>query len=178
MPAELEDVDEKLARARRIFTLLLDGATTRELAEAEGLTVRRVQQIVAAELEKETCNPAADFKILQIARLEQALELVAAEMDRGKASAAPAYARILESLTRLTHDQIHLSTLVRNVQQVGSVREKLERLDVAREALAARRERRLAQQAQRAAKRNLAQAFENKQPEPFRDFAGDEKSTA
>ena len=49
MPAP-KAASEKSERARHIFAAMMDGRSLREIAESEGLGVRRIQQIVAEEL--------------------------------------------------------------------------------------------------------------------------------
>ena len=41
---------KKSERARHIYAAMMDGRSLREIAEAEGLGVRRIQQIVSEEL--------------------------------------------------------------------------------------------------------------------------------
>jgi hypothetical protein len=63
-------------RARRIFARLIGGQSILAIAAAESLSVRRVQQIVRQQLERRDANPADDYALLQIARLERALDLI------------------------------------------------------------------------------------------------------
>jgi hypothetical protein len=64
-------------RTRHVFARLMEGQSTAAIAAAEGLSVRRVQQIVTAELARREANPAEDYVIMQVARLERAVELLA-----------------------------------------------------------------------------------------------------
>ncbi len=41
---------KKFERARHIYAAMMDGRSLREIAEAESLGIRRIQQIVAEEL--------------------------------------------------------------------------------------------------------------------------------
>jgi hypothetical protein len=68
MPAA-NAASEKSERASHIFAAMMDGRSLREIAEFGGLGVRR------DELTRRRANPANNYAILQIARLEQALEL-------------------------------------------------------------------------------------------------------
>src|SRR5262245_22931934 len=95
-------------RARRIFARLMGGDSIRAIAESEDLSVRRVQQIVREQLERRNANPADDFALLQIARLERALDLIGAQLDAGKPSAAHAFVRVLEQMNRLAPDRLRL----------------------------------------------------------------------
>ncbi len=47
---------EQTARTRHIFARVMDGQSTAEIAAAEGVTVRRIPQIVAAELARTQSN--------------------------------------------------------------------------------------------------------------------------
>jgi hypothetical protein len=89
---------EEHRRARKIFARLIAGDSIRAIATSENLSVRRVQQIVRERLDRRDANPADDFALLQIARLERALDLIGAQIDAGKPSAAHAYVRILDHL--------------------------------------------------------------------------------
>ena len=66
---------EEAERAQRIFARLMAGDSIRAIATSESLSVRRVQQIVRERLDRRDANPADDFVLLQIARLERALDL-------------------------------------------------------------------------------------------------------
>lgn len=142
------------ARARRVFARLMEGQSTRDVAAAEDLTVRRVQQIVRAELERREANPAEDYLVLQIARLERAIELLGRQIDDGKATAAVAFVRAIEMLAKLAQRPLQLvAPAFRLHGEVAAVAERLARLDAAREVVAARA-------AVAEAKRNGAQGVE------------------
>ena len=133
---------ERSERARHIFAAMMDGRGLREIAEAEGIGVRRVQQIVAEELARDDVDPADDYALLQIARLEHALELLGAQIDAGKTSAIGAFLRVIEQLGRLTRDRFHLEPSPRGLRycaEVEGMDERLRRLAATREMLAERR---------------------------------------
>jgi hypothetical protein len=92
---------EEHKRAQRIFARLMAGESMRAIATLENLSLRRVQQIVREQLDRRNANPADDFALLQIARLERALDLIGGQMYAGKPSAAHAFVRILDHLSRL-----------------------------------------------------------------------------
>ena len=141
---------EVAERDRHIFARLLDGLSIRDIADVEGLTPRRVQQIVARELASRDMNPAREYQMLQIARLERALELLGAQIDAGQASAVTAFVRVMEMLNRLTGDHLYLgATPFRQKSDLAAMEERFQRLSVAREVLV-----------ERHAKRNAAQAVE------------------
>ena len=126
-------------RAQRIFARLVGGESMRAIATSESLSVRRVQQIVRDQLDRRNSNPADDFALLQIARLERALDLIGGQIDAGKPSAAHAYVRILDHLNRLAPDRLRLKAAFQGVgDDVDKMEDRLGRLDEAREALALR----------------------------------------
>jgi hypothetical protein len=153
---------EEHQRAQRIFARLMGGESMRAIATSENLSLRRVQQIVREQLDRRDANPADDFALLQIARLERALDLIGGQIDAGKPSAAYAYVRILDHLNRLAPDRLRLKAAFQRVgDEVDKMEDRLGRLDAAREALASREAesgpRRLHANA---AKRNRPQALE------------------
>jgi hypothetical protein len=121
----------------------MDGRSLLEIAESGGLGVRRIQQIVSEELTRRKANPANDYALLQVARLEQALELLGAEIDAGVAATVPAFLRVIEQLSKLTAGQLYLEApMFRLADEAAEMEERFERLAVAREVLAERRARR------------------------------------
>jgi hypothetical protein len=80
----VEFLTEEHQRAQRIFARLMGGESMRAIAASENLSLRRVQQIVREQLDRRNSNPADDFALLQIARLERALDLIGAQIDAGK----------------------------------------------------------------------------------------------
>jgi hypothetical protein len=137
-------------RAQRIFARLVGGESMRAIATSESLSVRRVQQIVRDQLDRRNSNPADDFALLQIARLERALDLIGGQIDAGKPAAAYAYVRILEHLNRLAPDRLRLKAAFQRVgDEVDKMEERLGRLDAAREALALRQTEKLPKRAER-----------------------------
>src|SRR5277367_4933328 len=131
-------------RARHIYAAMMDGRSLREIAEAEGLGVRHIQQLVAEGLARRKGDPATDYALLQIARLEQAQELLGAKIAAGEAAAVPAFLRVIEQLSKLTERQLYLggSAAFRLADEADEMEERFERLATAREVLAERRARR------------------------------------
>jgi hypothetical protein len=151
---------EEHKRAQRIFARLTGGESMRAIATSENLSLRRVQQLVREQLDRRNANPADDFALLQIARLERALDLIGVQIDAGKPAAAHAYVRILDHLNRLAPDRLRLNVPFQGIgREVDTMEDRLGRLDAAREALAVRQ----TSPGLRAnsAKRNGAQALEN-----------------
>jgi hypothetical protein len=138
-PPPVRSLTEEHKRARRVFARLMAGESIRAIAASESLSVRRVQQIVRDHLDRRDANPAEDFALLQIARLERALDLIGGQIDAGKPSAAHAYVRILDHLNRLAPERLRLKATFQQVGgEVDKMEDKLGRLDAAREALALR----------------------------------------
>jgi hypothetical protein len=159
-------------RAQRIFAHLIGGQPVRAIAAAEKLSVRRVQQIIRQELDRRDANPADDYALLQIARLERALDLLGGQIDAGKPAAVNAFVRILDHLNRLAPDRLRLRAMgLRVGDEVEKLAERLDRLDAAREALAFRNQEGGPQGRANEAQSNRAQAFENKGTGETVDFA-------
>ena len=109
---------------------------------------------------------------MQIARLERALELIGAQIDAGKPSAAHAFVRILDHLNRLAPKGFGLAAIHRIGDEVDQMAERLDRLDAAREALAIREaESGLRGLRDDAAQPKASQAFDNKGTGETADFA-------
>ena len=159
-------------RARRIFARLIGGQSIRAIAAAERLSVRRVQQIVRQELERRDANPADDYALLQIARLERALDLIGGQIDAGKPAAVHAFVRILDHLNRLAPERLRLRAMgLRVGDEVDKMAERLDRLDAAREALASRDAEGGSRRREDAAQSNRAEVLENKANGETADFA-------
>jgi hypothetical protein len=71
-PSPSDPLSEEQKRARRISARLMGRDSMCAIAASENLSVRRVQQIVREQLDRRDANPADDFALLQIARLERA----------------------------------------------------------------------------------------------------------
>jgi hypothetical protein len=130
---------EEHQRAPRIFARLMAGESMRVIAASQNLSLRRVQQIVREQLDRRNANPADDFALLQIARLERALDLIGDQIDAGKPSEAPCLrsdSRPSEPpCARAPASESRISTRGRRGRQDGR---QARRLDAAREALAVR----------------------------------------
>jgi hypothetical protein len=157
----------------------MGGQSIRAIAASEILSVRRVQQIVRQELKRRDANPADDYALLQIARLERALDLVGAQIDAGKPSAAHAFVRILDHLSRLAPERLRLrASALRIGDEVGQMAQRLDRLDAAREALALREAESAPRRREDEANPDRAQALEDKARGEIADFAASAISEA
>jgi hypothetical protein len=159
----------RFVRARHVFARLMDGQSMRDIAAAEGLSVRRVQQIVRAEIARREANPAEDYVLVQVARLERALELLGRQIDAGRAAAVPAFVRVIEQLGKLAGDPLRLpDPAFRPGGAVAALAERLARLDATREIVA---ERGGAAGDGKSAKRDMAQVSESPDNGEIADFA-------
>jgi hypothetical protein len=106
-------------RLKRIFARLREGASYDQIASEEGLTLRRVRQIVADRLEERPVDSETEHARLQLARLEPALKAAAEAIGAGDVRAVPAYLRVLE---RIDH---YARTAVVNQKYDDEARQKL-----------------------------------------------------
>lgn len=94
-------------RADHIFAAVLDGRSYAEIALSEGIGLRRVQQIVRETLGERDKVLAIAWRELQIARLQNALGVADAEVNKGKMSAVPAMLRLMRELRPLVERSFH-----------------------------------------------------------------------
>jgi hypothetical protein len=84
----------------RILERLTCGLSVVHIARVEKLTVRRVQQIIAAMLESREIDPPAGFVQLQVARLSEAMIVTHAMMMEGDLQEVDKMIRITRELDR------------------------------------------------------------------------------
>ena len=99
-PGRRLDALNKARRRERIFKSLRLGSSTADIAREEGLTARRVRQIVSEALQERPVDGARDHALLQLARLEPAISLLAGEMAQGDIRAVSPYLGLLDRLDR------------------------------------------------------------------------------
>ena len=147
------------------------GESIRAIAASETLSVRRVQQIVRERLDRRESNTADDVALLQIARLERALDLIGGQIDAGRPSAAHAFVRILDHLNRLAPDRLRLKATFQQVgDEVDKMEDRLGRLDAAREVLTLRQPKTAAKAPiEKTAKRKRPQTLDNSQNREMAD---------
>ena len=87
-------------RRRRIFASLREGFTYEEIAAEEGVSVSRIRQIVAQELEQRGVDSGAEHAKLQLDRLAPAIQLAAQGIAAGDLSAITPYLKALDRLDR------------------------------------------------------------------------------
>src|ERR1700677_4391052 len=84
----------------RILERLTSGLSIVHIARVEKLTVRRVQQIIAAMLESREIDPPAGFVQLQVARLSDAMIVTHTMMMEGDLQAVDRMIRLTRELDR------------------------------------------------------------------------------
>jgi len=89
-----------LLRRRRIFARLREGLSYEEIAAEEGVTLRRIRQIVAEVLQKRAIDSGADHAKLQLDRLAPAMQLAAEAIAAGDVAAIAPYLKVLDRLDR------------------------------------------------------------------------------
>lgn len=89
-------------RGPQILLALVSGQSVEAIADAEGLTRKRVEKLLRDELRRRWIAPAEDYARLQIARLEAMAARLAPLAEDGE---LPAIDRMLKILDRL--DRYH-----------------------------------------------------------------------
>jgi hypothetical protein len=87
-------------RRRRIFAQLREGFTYQEIASEEGVSITRIRQIIAAELQQRAVDSGAEHAKLQLERLASVMQLAAEAVAAGDVSAITPYLKVLDRLDR------------------------------------------------------------------------------
>ena len=90
----------KMARRKRIFARLREGASYEEIGSEEGVSRERIRQIVSEVLQKRAVDSGADHAKLQLDRLVPALQIAAEAVASGDVRAIPSYLKVLDRLDR------------------------------------------------------------------------------
>jgi hypothetical protein len=90
----------KALRRERIFARIKLGWTYQRIARAEGVTDRRIRQIVTDALRRQELDGPTDHALIQRMRLESAHELVAQAVDAGDLAAIDPLLKVLERIDR------------------------------------------------------------------------------
>jgi len=90
----------KALRRERTFAWLRLGWTHEKIALEEGVSERRIRQIVADALRREEVDDPTDHALLQLMRLEGAHALAAEAVNAGDLAAITPLLRVLERLDR------------------------------------------------------------------------------
>ena len=91
---------DKALRRERIFDRLREGWAYQAIADAEGVTIRRIRQIVSETLQRREVDTNADHAMVQLARLEPALKIAGEALAEGDTSAIGPYLKLLDRLDR------------------------------------------------------------------------------
>ena len=87
-------------RRQRIFARLREGLGYDEIAAEEGVSLRRIRQIVSEALQKRAVDSGAEHAKLQLDRLAPAVQLGAEAIAAGDVSAITPYLKALDRLDR------------------------------------------------------------------------------
>jgi hypothetical protein len=90
----------KMARRKRIFARLREGASYEEIAGEEAVSRERIRQIVSEVLQKRSVDSGADHAKLQLDRLAPVMQLAAEAVAAGDVTAITPYLKVLDRLDR------------------------------------------------------------------------------
>ena len=90
----------KMARRKRIFGRLREGASYEEIAGEECVSRERIRQIVSEVLQKRSVDSGADHAKLQLDRLAPLMQLAAEAVAAGDIRAITPYLKVLDRLDR------------------------------------------------------------------------------
>jgi hypothetical protein len=90
----------KMARRKRIFARLREGASYEEIGSEEGVSRERIRQIVSEVLQKRAVDSGADHAKLQLDRLTPLMQLAAEAVAAGDIRAITPYLKVLDRLDR------------------------------------------------------------------------------
>ncbi len=90
----------KAERRQRIFGRLRVGWTYEKIALEEGLSERRIRQIVTDAVRREELDDPTNHALLQLMRLEGAQAVAAQAVDSGDLAAIGPYLKVLERIDR------------------------------------------------------------------------------
>jgi hypothetical protein len=90
----------KMARRKRIFARLREGASYEEIAGEEAVSRERIRQIVSEVLQKRSVDSGADHAKLQLDRLAPLMQLAAEAVAAGDVTAITPYLKVLDRLDR------------------------------------------------------------------------------
>jgi len=147
-------------RADQIFAAILDGQTYAEIAAAEGVGVRRIQQIVRDTLVARAGDSLAAYKHIQIVHIESALRLIEREIAAGKLSAVPYLLKVLPLLAQLTSSGLNVGGILGSDDpRIDRFTGALDQLEATREVVSARLSRKAVREKLTNSGNTLAQTF-------------------
>jgi hypothetical protein len=98
--SRLETRREKAERKLRVFNLLKAGVPVAQIALQEGLSTRRVRELIQQTLDRREIDPPAGFVQLQVGRLSDAMMVAHSAMMEGNMQALDRFVRIVGELDR------------------------------------------------------------------------------
>jgi hypothetical protein len=129
---------ERTLRRNRVFAGLLEGQSAAAVAADEGITPRRVRQMVKETLDRWDADPAQDFADLQIARLELALRPLEQKIAAGDVSLVSKFVKVLSLLDKYHDSPMRVIEKIAEKDRESHFTGWLERLAASRDAVAAR----------------------------------------
>ncbi len=130
---------DRAMRRDRIFARLLDGQSAAAIAAEEGITPRRIRQMVREALDRWDANPTQDYADLQIARLEAALRALEQKLAEGDVSVVDKFVKVLSLMEKYHRGQLRLTERIEDEgDREAAFLAWLERLAASRAAIAAR----------------------------------------
>ncbi|MGB7972963.1 MAG: sigma factor-like helix-turn-helix DNA-binding protein [Roseiarcus sp.] len=99
-PARRLGAQGKMARRKRIFARLREGASYEEIGGEEGVSRERIRQIVSEVLQKRSVDSGDDHAKLQLDRLAPVMQLAAEAVAAGDVAAITPYLKVLDRLDR------------------------------------------------------------------------------
>jgi hypothetical protein len=88
------------ARGPAVLAAMISGASLKEIAELENLSLKRVEKLVRDQLRKRWIAPAQEYARLQIARLEAIAFVLKDEAKKGHLPTIDRLLRVLDRLDR------------------------------------------------------------------------------
>jgi hypothetical protein len=126
-------------RRNRVFARLLEGRSAVAVAAEEGVTPRRVRQMVRETLDRWDANPMQDFADLQIARLEAALRPIEQKIAAGDVTVVDKFVKVLGLLEKYHRGPLRLTEQHSDEgDREAAFMDWMERLAASRAAVAAR----------------------------------------
>jgi hypothetical protein len=124
----------KAMRLERILDRLRGGLSYDAIASEEGVTPRRIRQIVTEALRRQEVDGDTDQALLQLVRLENALRLAAEAIAGGNIGAIGPYLSVLDRLDRYRRKAAPLQVYDRDAREtlfakLNSIADALARME-------------------------------------------------
>jgi transcriptional regulator with XRE-family HTH domain len=130
-PRRRLSAEDRFKRRRRVFARLHEGWAYQEIARQEGLTARRIRQIVSEVLQQRALESLPDPVKRQLARLAPAVRVAPEAIADGDRKAIARFLKVLDRLDRChtvaypdrDYDDAALNELLAKIDRVGSALE-------------------------------------------------------